>query len=263
MKQINEKDAATAYPNEINWLPPLGDSAYAFGAIYISWDPDPGTPYFDRSDGEACQCDLSHDGICDMEDYFLFGQDWGRTNCPVETVNIAPLAMASSSGGGDPYYGFGPENMNDGKGGSDCTMHWVETGTILDDWIALTWNTPVRVHKMAIDTKGCGVECGYNAGRNLGAGAIQWWNGSAWITDGAVANKEEEWSWTFSTPIETTALRVYGIATAPACEGQQSNPVIYEWYVYGEATGAADMLPPPMDKVKVERPSGLSPSGDL
>jgi outer membrane protein assembly factor BamB len=29
-----------------------------------------------------CKCDLNHDGRCDMEDWLLFGEDWGRTDCP-------------------------------------------------------------------------------------------------------------------------------------------------------------------------------------
>ena len=37
-------------------------------------------------DGEAlfphfCECDIDQDGDCDMSDYFLFGGDWGRTDC--------------------------------------------------------------------------------------------------------------------------------------------------------------------------------------
>jgi subtilisin family serine protease len=30
----------------------------------------------------TCECDLNHDGRCDMQDWLLFGGDWGRTNCP-------------------------------------------------------------------------------------------------------------------------------------------------------------------------------------
>jgi len=29
-----------------------------------------------------CECDLNTDGGCDMLDYFIFGQDWGRMDCP-------------------------------------------------------------------------------------------------------------------------------------------------------------------------------------
>ena len=31
-----------------------------------------------------CECDLNHDGTCDMQDWLLFGEDCGRTDCPVE-----------------------------------------------------------------------------------------------------------------------------------------------------------------------------------
>jgi len=32
--------------------------------------------------GVDCECDLNSDGGCDMLDYFIFGQDWGRMDCP-------------------------------------------------------------------------------------------------------------------------------------------------------------------------------------
>ncbi|MCK4518232.1 choice-of-anchor J domain-containing protein, partial [Candidatus Babeliales bacterium] len=28
-----------------------------------------------------CECDLNQDGRCDMSDWLLFGEDWGRTDC--------------------------------------------------------------------------------------------------------------------------------------------------------------------------------------
>ena len=30
---------------------------------------------------DICECDLSGDGVCDMQDWLLFGEDWGRTDC--------------------------------------------------------------------------------------------------------------------------------------------------------------------------------------
>jgi len=30
-----------------------------------------------------CLCDLNIDARCDMRDWLLFGQDWGRTDCPI------------------------------------------------------------------------------------------------------------------------------------------------------------------------------------
>lgn len=33
---------------------------------------------------EICLCDINHDGGCDMRDWLLFGDDWGRTDCTPE-----------------------------------------------------------------------------------------------------------------------------------------------------------------------------------
>jgi hypothetical protein len=32
---------------------------------------------------DPCECDLTRDGRCDMQDWLMFGQDWGRTDCPI------------------------------------------------------------------------------------------------------------------------------------------------------------------------------------
>jgi hypothetical protein len=37
--------------------------------------------YRTQSPPEPCECDLNHDGRCDMQDWLIFGQDWGRTDC--------------------------------------------------------------------------------------------------------------------------------------------------------------------------------------
>jgi len=31
---------------------------------------------------EECECDITQDGKCDMQDWLKFGEDWGRTDCP-------------------------------------------------------------------------------------------------------------------------------------------------------------------------------------
>ena len=31
----------------------------------------------------SCACDLNDDGRCDMRDWLKFGEDWGRTDCPL------------------------------------------------------------------------------------------------------------------------------------------------------------------------------------
>jgi len=33
--------------------------------------------------GVECECDLNDDGRCDMSDWLMFGEDWGRTDCPI------------------------------------------------------------------------------------------------------------------------------------------------------------------------------------
>ena len=32
---------------------------------------------------DPCECDLNGDGSCDMQDWLIFGDDWGLTDCPI------------------------------------------------------------------------------------------------------------------------------------------------------------------------------------
>lgn len=34
---------------------------------------------------DICECDLNQDSVCDMYDWVLFGEDWGRTDCEEST----------------------------------------------------------------------------------------------------------------------------------------------------------------------------------
>ncbi len=43
---------------------------------------------------EPCECDLNHDGKCNMSDWLLFGQRWGATNC-----NTVPCACDLNADG--------------------------------------------------------------------------------------------------------------------------------------------------------------------
>jgi len=43
---------------------------------------DCGTPPGSGNPPNDCECDLNNDGTCDMQDWLLFGEDWGRTDCP-------------------------------------------------------------------------------------------------------------------------------------------------------------------------------------
>jgi hypothetical protein len=65
---------------------------------------------------DSCACDLNHDGKCDMLDWLLFGQDWGRTNC------------GTPPGSGNPPNGCECDLDKDGK----CDMlDWLLFG---EDW---------------------------------------------------------------------------------------------------------------------------------
>jgi len=43
---------------------------------------DCGTPPGSGDPPNDCECDLNTDGKCDMQDWLCFGEDWGRTDCP-------------------------------------------------------------------------------------------------------------------------------------------------------------------------------------
>ena len=50
------------------------DDRYTYAGWYIDHIRITGFPHF-------CECDLNQDGMCDMQDWLLFGEDWGRTDC--------------------------------------------------------------------------------------------------------------------------------------------------------------------------------------
>jgi len=45
------------------------------GVVIVEMEQVPSDP--------KCECDLNLDGKCDMQDWLLFGQDWGRVDCPL------------------------------------------------------------------------------------------------------------------------------------------------------------------------------------
>ncbi len=70
--------------------------------------------------------------------------------------------------------------------------------------------------------------CSSSAGRTLGGGTLQYWSGTAWVPIGTITGKTDDWSYSF-TQVTTTKLRLYG-----AHAGKTSNPVIFEWQVFGK-----------------------------
>ncbi|GAN33543.1 MAG: hypothetical protein DYG83_09595 [Candidatus Brocadia sp. AMX2] len=159
--------------------------------------------------------------------------------------NIAPCAMASSSGGG--RNSFGPKMMNDGKEKDDCSYHWVKTrnevGQKKNAWIRLDWNRAVTLTRMTIQTTDCNESCGEDSddpfyidpGRNLGNGLVQYLSADAmtWVTDDEFVKEIGDIEYSFTKPITTRAIRIRRISPSAGCKGQQSNPIVFEWKVYG------------------------------
>lgn len=165
---------------------------------------------------------------------------------PVSVVsNIAPCAIADSSGGGVDE--FAPEMMNDGIEKTDCSYHWIRTrkevGQKRLGWIRLDWDEYVTVTRMIIQTTDCNESCGDDSsdalyidpGRNLGNGMVQYLDKDeiTWITDGEFIEEIGDVEYSFAEPITTKAIRIKKIAPSKDCKGQQSNPVVFEWKVYG------------------------------
>ncbi|MDN3514041.1 MAG: hypothetical protein NG747_06545 [Candidatus Brocadia sp.] len=159
--------------------------------------------------------------------------------------NIAPCGIASSSGGG--VDDFGPGVMNDGIEKADCSYHWIRTRNEIGQrkiaWIQLDWNKVVTVTGLTIQTTDCNGSCGEDSddplyidpGRNLGSGIVQHLSadGTTWVTDAEFRDKVGDIEYSFTQPITTKAIRVRKISPSTKCQGQQSNPVVFEWKVYG------------------------------
>jgi len=98
--------------------------------------------------------------------------------------------------------------------------------------VQLQWPSNRTITSLFVDTRNAvnTNTCGEN-GRTLGAAVIQWWNGAAWVTDGSVSGKQNDWGYTFSSPVTTTRIRLYDVYVTAT--NSPWNPVIYEIQVTG------------------------------
>jgi len=185
-------------------------------------------------------------GISNGTATITFNTNTLSKSLPVSVVsNIAPCAIASSSGGGVDE--FGPEMMNDGIEKDDCSYHWIRTRKLVGQkkpgWIRLDWDENVTITRMLIQTTDCNESCGEDSddafyidpGRNLGNGIVQYLDTDeiTWITDNEFIEEIGDVEYSFTEPITTKAVRVKKISHSTQCKGQQSNPVVFEWKVYG------------------------------
>ena len=187
-------------------------------------------------------------GISNGTATITFNSNTLSKSLPVSVVsNIAPCAIADSSGGGNDE--FGPEMMNDGVEKDDCSYHWIRTRLVKEvgqkkiGWIRLDWDENVTVSEMVIQTTDCNESCGedpddalyIDPGRNVGNGIVQYLDEDeiTWITDGEFIEEIGDVEYSFTEPITTKAIRIKKISPSTQCNGQQSNPVVFEWKVYG------------------------------
>jgi hypothetical protein len=185
-------------------------------------------------------------GISNGTATITFNSNTLSKSLPVSVIsNIAPCAIADSSGGGVDE--FGPELMNDELEKEDCNYHWIRTQNKLGQkkpgWIRLDWEKEVTITRMTIQTTDCNESCGEDSndfdyidpGRNVGNGVVQYLDtdGITWITDDEFIEEIGDVEYSFTEPITTKAIRVKKISPSEQCNGQQSNPVVFEWKVYG------------------------------
>jgi hypothetical protein len=144
--------------------------------------------------------------------------------------NYAPSATASTSSGGVGAYG--PANANDGvleTNGQCSAYNWVSTYTgSTTEWIQLAWTTTHTITKVHVDTTASTNDaCGLSAQTLTGA-QVQWWNGSAWVTDGTVSGQTNDWDYTFTQKVTTTKIRLYSLQSKAG-----DNAFIFELQAFG------------------------------
>ncbi len=154
-----------------------------------------------------------------------------QTSC---NADIQTFATATISAGGtvSPYV---PATAVNGVSESQkCSeFAWITAGSAADGaWIQLQWPTTRTIKSLTVDTRSASVTnaCA-DVGRTLGAATIQWWNGSSWVTAGQVSGKQDDWSYTFTSMISTTRIRLYNLYVTGSVE--LYNPVLYELRVVG------------------------------
>ena len=70
---------------------------------------DCGTPPGSGNPPNDCECDLNHDGTCDMQDWLMFGEDWGRADCPL--IDECSGELYYDTGIPDHYWGGGSAGL--------------------------------------------------------------------------------------------------------------------------------------------------------
>jgi cysteine-rich repeat protein len=152
---------------------------------------------------------------------------------PLNDISVS--ATPSTSGGGSDGTGYGPARLNDGHYEGECASFnfcWITASTSPGTaYYQYNWASAVPVRRIAIDTQLQNTQsCSAGVSRNVAGATVQYWTGAAWATAGTVTGQTNDWSFTFPSTVNTTAIRLYGAYTSAT--GQGSNPIVYEWDVF-------------------------------
>jgi hypothetical protein len=171
--------------------------------------------------------DPSNCGACGV----VCGADKACVNGACQTVllctNIATQATPTTSGGGsEPTYG--PIRLNNGVAQVCSEWSWIANSSASTGaYFQYTWSTPQTIGSFYVDGENATSPACGSSGRDIKNATVQWWNGSSWVTAGTIGS-QENYMFAFSTPITTTALRLYNVVSSPG----NGNSIIFEWYVY-------------------------------
>jgi hypothetical protein len=129
--------------------------------------------------------------------------------------------------------GFLPLEMNNGIGKSHCNEYsWIDNGSTPNgDFWELDWPSPVTVASFYVEAEpaaGTG-QCPTQAGRNIAAADVQWWNGSAWVTATSFSGKSGDVQLDLQPPVTTSKLRLFNVVSSPG----NGASIMFEWHVFG------------------------------
>jgi len=128
--------------------------------------------------------------------------------------------------------GYDPPQANDGMlEVNECNFAWMDAGGAYGGgaWIQVSFPSAKKVSSMFMDTNIQGTSACAQTGRTFAGGDLQYWNGSTWVTIATITGQTNDWSYSFPQ-VTTTAMRLYNIY---ALGGQGSNPIVYEWQLFG------------------------------
>ncbi|MBI4704551.1 MAG: putative metal-binding motif-containing protein [Deltaproteobacteria bacterium] len=141
--------------------------------------------------------------------------------------NIAPLATASTSGGGNSI-NYNPGKMNNLVGQACNELCWITSGqSASGKYFQLTWAGEQTVGSFYVDGESTSAPACGLAGRDIKYAKVQYKDGGVWVSAGTLQSKEN-YLFKFPAPVKTKELRLYDVYSSPG----NGNAILFEWYVF-------------------------------